>query len=275
MAASEENPDLNSDLDRTGRRCDGGSNSNEINGPLEVITRSGRTVKPTAVIRERNSGNSSAECTPIKRKVKGGNKRAKRTKFTYQTSSEDTTGTSQNSLSQSSVSGVSTAEEGECGAETDSQADKSVDTEFEVEDGEQVHGPQNTNENARMDNRSQNRSTVKRVRSVVTKVNQDVTTDEDQEIDKSINFIMSNEAAFERVMKNCMPAFFQMSQKVSDKAANETPTPSTSTGIGTDTVLERGESDQLNVSVTNEMTGLTLGEERGNSDKQRPCCSAA
>lgn len=40
---------------------------------------------------------------------------------------------------------------------------------------------------------------------MVPKVNSDGKDDEDEEIDKSVNFVMNNEAAFERVMKKCMP----------------------------------------------------------------------
>lgn len=53
-------------------------------------------------------------------------------------------------------------------------------------------------------------------RSVVRKVVPEHNESED-DIDKSVNMVLNNEAAFERVMKNCMPAFFQMSQQMMGK----------------------------------------------------------
>lgn len=55
--------------DPTGR-CDGGQGGKNQIEVVNVVTRSGRLVKPSAVVRESTSDSSRSNNTPIKRKTK-------------------------------------------------------------------------------------------------------------------------------------------------------------------------------------------------------------
>lgn len=99
------------------------------------------------------------------------------------------------------------------------------------------------------------------MKSVVTKVTLTEQT-QDDEIDKSINTILNNETALERVMKNCMPAFLEMSRHVKEKNDQHMSNqPSTSyQEINPEPVLARGELDPVDTQVNSGLTNLTIQE---------------
>lgn len=233
---SEENSES---LNEPDERCDGVQDSVNRNSQDNVITRSGRVVRPSAVVREKDSDSSSKNsATPVKRRSKSRAQKAKRTKFSYQSGSDSTIVSLQETASHSSqVSGE--------------QMDLTVsvnDGDFDSEQcSSQSQGTsdillENTNKNAAPGgSKARNRTGgAAKLKSVVTKVTVSEEQTQNDEIDKSINLIMSNEAALERVMKNCMPAFLQMTKQInnsSDLVTNQCRPES----MGRESILDRGE----------------------------------
>lgn len=140
-----------------------GSDKANIDETINVttMTRPGRMVKPSAVIREiaRGSGSSgSGDVTPVKRKQKTKSKKGKRTKFMCQTSSEDG-GTSQDTSSQSSQDGQNSQvmtdsqsidNRASDGTELNEVSDGMIETEGS-EESQISDGIGSTNTNARRD----------------------------------------------------------------------------------------------------------------------------
>lgn len=141
-----------------GRRNGGDGNSNDEE-VIDITTRSGRRVKPSAIIRELTSDSSkSSGGTPVKRKLKGKTRKTKRTKFTYSSSVEDSGSTEP--MSQSTQGTSSETER-----ENSSQTETDISLEVSGDD-------RNTNDNAALvcDEQADTVGTVRRVRSIVTKV---------------------------------------------------------------------------------------------------------
>lgn len=256
MADNAISEDVISSQESDKGRRNGGSEQLSNSSVTNVKTRSGRTVKPSAILREMSQDSSSTVSeTPVKRKAKIPKAKAKRTKFVFQTSSEETGNSSQGESSQNSrfESGASQPEVREVQYSGDNIGDTQ---EISPASGELLSdksgGSSRNNNAAVLEGESARTKTAKRVKSVVKRVQdaEDV-CELESEMDKSINFVMTNETAFERIMKNCMPAFLRMTQE----AAQE---PKSTPGSA-------GESFPVNLSLTENLTGLSLGDEVGQS----------
>lgn len=151
MENAEKRDDLSLRENQGEERRHGGRDQSNLGDKQEVVTRSGRTVKPSAVVRETLSGENKA-LTPVKRKRVGTGKRAKRSKFSYQTSSDETSGTSQNTLSQSSVNDTSVTEEGECLTETEMPTEEDLQIVSETDNSVLTRDDVNANTHAAVSN---------------------------------------------------------------------------------------------------------------------------
>lgn len=90
------------------------------------------------------------------------------------------------------------------------------------------------------------------------------------DIDKSVNMVLANEAALERVMKNCMPAFVKMSQQMAGLAHESTESAGQSTrNPSTDSVGESNLDNSMTQGIAENLTQLNIdSQDQGLDDSQ-------
>lgn len=196
------------------RRHDSVSQQREENVQGSVTTRSGRTVKPSAVLRESVSDSSGDNGTPAKksRKQSNSNGRSKtRQKFVVHTSSETGSSSQESQLTnQSQVSRDSKL--------SDSEGQSPDLTDDNNTGDREVTELSNENRNNRESLQGQTIAAV----SADSSHNKASETDE---VNKSLKVVLDNPSALEAVMKSVMPAFVKMSQQMATEQQKTGPTP--------------------------------------------------
>lgn len=143
---------IDNEMDVANGRCQGRQSSKTNKTENKLKTRSGKIVKPSAVIREAStSGESSTGvATPVKRKNKSKNKNVKRTIFSCQSSTDSANFSSHETKSQSSVGQSDNLEDGEYSCSQVSDAVSTINLSqvlTESDDGDTM----NVNDNAACD----------------------------------------------------------------------------------------------------------------------------